>query len=321
MESEPTLHPHLLPDTHHRKIELQSTQDLTYLQSNLIASARQKLDLHFPPSATQQQQPKKAQPATVISLDGVNPTAQDSHSQPTTQQRQQVSSNAGEIEDREEDPMRAAVRAYVDAFISRIYTSASHSLTVNGLDVTSLPPTSLTTKHPAPVSASSDARGSSSGAKEEKEGVDFIYEGHDTRLQQKVADMYAELESLTVQVGQLRREAPRHGAEAFGRLCSETMEGEGEAFEKVIAALKQEATESGSDDRVGDVLKLNPLPEGWFEDRRTMYERGTNQLAAFAGLAGQRGDGSRTGSAVKGPSLTETVGRVQRARTVAMEFE
>lgn len=36
---------------HHRKIELQSPADLTYLLSNLRASAHQKLDTAFPPSA------------------------------------------------------------------------------------------------------------------------------------------------------------------------------------------------------------------------------------------------------------------------------
>lgn len=36
---------------HHRKIELQSPADLTYLLNNIRASAAQKLDIAFPPSA------------------------------------------------------------------------------------------------------------------------------------------------------------------------------------------------------------------------------------------------------------------------------
>lgn len=39
--------------THHRKIDLQSPADLAYLQRNIHAAARQKFDLHFPPSAAQ----------------------------------------------------------------------------------------------------------------------------------------------------------------------------------------------------------------------------------------------------------------------------
>lgn len=36
---------------HHRKIELQSPADFTYLYANTVALSRAKLDLHLPPSA------------------------------------------------------------------------------------------------------------------------------------------------------------------------------------------------------------------------------------------------------------------------------
>lgn len=36
----------------HRKIELQAPADITYLYANTITLSRQKLDLHLPPSAT-----------------------------------------------------------------------------------------------------------------------------------------------------------------------------------------------------------------------------------------------------------------------------
>jgi kinetochor protein Mis14/NSL1 len=38
-------------ETTHRKIELQSPLDLTYLHQNASSLLRSKLDLHFPPSA------------------------------------------------------------------------------------------------------------------------------------------------------------------------------------------------------------------------------------------------------------------------------
>lgn len=44
---------------HHRKIELQSTADLSYLYANILALSRQKLDLHFPPSAANESDPMK----------------------------------------------------------------------------------------------------------------------------------------------------------------------------------------------------------------------------------------------------------------------
>ncbi|KAK5295726.1 hypothetical protein LTR16_000709, partial [Cryomyces antarcticus] len=38
-------------ETAHRKIELQSPSDLSYLVQNVSRAARQKIDLHLPPSA------------------------------------------------------------------------------------------------------------------------------------------------------------------------------------------------------------------------------------------------------------------------------
>ena len=38
-------------DSHHRKIDLQSSSDLTYLLNNIKTAARQKIDLAIPPSA------------------------------------------------------------------------------------------------------------------------------------------------------------------------------------------------------------------------------------------------------------------------------
>ncbi|KAJ5648312.1 hypothetical protein N7490_004684 [Penicillium lividum] len=42
---------------HQRKIELQSPADLTYLYANTMALSRKKLDLYFPPSATNDETP------------------------------------------------------------------------------------------------------------------------------------------------------------------------------------------------------------------------------------------------------------------------
>ena len=42
---------------HYRKIELQSPADFTYLYANTVALSRRKLDLHLPPSATNDETP------------------------------------------------------------------------------------------------------------------------------------------------------------------------------------------------------------------------------------------------------------------------
>lgn len=301
MESEDTVHPHRAPDPHHRKIELQSPHDLTYLQANLIASAKEKLDLHFPLSAAQKSGAPQARPATVISLDGVN---SDGAREPAAAEQQ---------EQEQEDPLRARVRQLVDAFITRTWEGASKNITVNGMDASSFPIVTSTTI--TPTTSNAQQGGSQ---EEEKEGVDFVYEAYDTRLQAKVASLYGELEALTAQVSRLRRTAPKQGADEYQNGLIAKLAEEEEQFQAQMAALRQRAF-SGSE---GD-LKLQPLRDGWHDDVKAMYERATDELVALAGLAGsEAGSGPVSGLPSYGrPSLTETVGKVQRARNVAMEFE
>lgn len=42
---------------HHRRIELQSPADFTYLYANTVALSRRQLDLHIPPSASEKETP------------------------------------------------------------------------------------------------------------------------------------------------------------------------------------------------------------------------------------------------------------------------
>ncbi|KAL8709991.1 MAG: hypothetical protein Q9225_007369, partial [Loekoesia sp. 1 TL-2023] len=54
--------PETAMDPHHRKIDLQSPADLTYLHTNIKASAQQKLDLAIPASATPANEPDTFRP-------------------------------------------------------------------------------------------------------------------------------------------------------------------------------------------------------------------------------------------------------------------
>ncbi|KIW27960.1 uncharacterized protein PV07_07653 [Cladophialophora immunda] len=294
MDLDTAAHPNPVADRHHRKVELQSPNDLTYLQSNLVACARQKLDLHFPPSAAVQD---ILQPATVIQLGGT---------QPTTSGTEQGRDTQGQDGDEVEDPLRARVREVVEAFITRTWEGACKNITVNGLDATALPGALRSAGGGDPATAQQQDE-----PKEEKEGVDFVHEAYDSRLQARVAALYGELETLTTQVSKLRRTAPARGAETLANRLKEEMEADGVEFERRIA-MSREA------DAGGDVLGLKPLRDGWLDDANAMYERGTNELAALAGVNRADGDANHR---VYGASLTETLGKIQRARTVAMEFE
>ncbi|KAG9790863.1 hypothetical protein KCU88_g1196, partial [Aureobasidium melanogenum] len=310
---EPHAHPPRAPDTHHRKIELQSPYDLTYLQANLAASAKEKLDLHFPPSAAQTgaNANTRAQPAIVISLDGVNPTTTttttttSSHA-PGAASSETEQQTKGSKEENEEDPLRARVRALVDSFMTRTWEGARQNIVVNGMDATLFPMLAGEEQQP--------------GGKdqEEREGIDFVYEPYDTRLQAKVAGLYGELEALTAQVSKLRRVAPKQGATAYAdALMARIAEDEAE-FEARVAAIR------GEKQSVPAQWELKPPPstarEGWSDDVKEMYERATGQLASLAGLLTAAKE-AESASRSEEPSLTETVGKVQRATTVAMEFE
>ncbi|KAL2045881.1 hypothetical protein ABVK25_011984 [Lepraria finkii] len=118
------------PNPHHRKIELQSLQDLSYLQTNLhTALNSKKLDLHFPPLGPPKNaaEPRNLQHLLSAATRQPNP-AQHRHQH-----------NKWHFNRRNRDPMRQRVETLVNAFTPRTWDSASHSISINGLDATSLP--------------------------------------------------------------------------------------------------------------------------------------------------------------------------------------
>ena len=82
----------------------------------------------------------------------------------------------------------------------------------------------------------------------------------------------------------------------------------------------QQLRNQQQNEQTEDVLKLNEPRVGYYEDMHATYSRGVEELARLAGV-GNKDGGGQAGQGRGGGSLTETVGKVQRARTVAMEFE
>ncbi|KAJ9636161.1 uncharacterized protein PV06_04277 [Exophiala oligosperma] len=301
MATDAAAHPQPQVNVHHRKIELQTPDDFTYLQRNLIASAQQKLDLHFPLSALQNNGVDNAQPATIISLDGVKPTEPTLAAARDTAQHQN---------DQQEDPLRARVRQLVDAFMTRTWEGASQNITVNGMNASEF--SILANEATRAAAAAATTTTTSGEPHEEREGVDFVYESYDSRLQSRVAGLYGELEALTAQVSKLRRTAPSQAAKDFSDALMVELARDDERYNEGMARAQENAADSEED----GPLKLKTLRDGWHDDVQAMYESGIGELAVLSGLkttAAENGHG--------GASLTETVGKVQRARTVAMEFE
>lgn len=262
-------HPNPQPNPHHRKIDLQSPADLLYLQRNLSAAATEKLNLHFPP---------KHAYATHIPLDGTSQT-NDPPEAPA-------------------DPMRLRVEELVTAFLRETWSNAKASISVNGLDAHSIPdhfsPPATTPQDPA------------AGDDTEIEGIHFQYAPYDPRLSTKLATLYAEVESLTSTVSNLRRTNPRSGAEAYVSGLESAIEED----ERVYNSQREHAQRVPP-----EVLTLQPVPA----DAPELYERGLSGLAGLSGLNASshlRAEGGK-----KQASLTETVGKVQRARRVVGELE
>ncbi|PGG95498.1 hypothetical protein GX51_08230 [Blastomyces parvus] len=181
---------------HHRKIELQSPADLSYLYTNTVALSRQKLDLHFPPSA-------RPNASTSTNTNTKPSNASSSRPGPDT-----------DPDDADSDPMKAHVRALVDEFIHKTFLTAAPSISINGLS-------------PADAAASN----SDGNANDAADPLSFLhvreaveYEPYDTELAARVAGLYAQLESLTTTVAQLRRDAPGKAAGQYAEALRGVLE-------------------------------------------------------------------------------------------------
>ncbi|KAL2364458.1 hypothetical protein RJZ56_002606 [Blastomyces dermatitidis] len=184
---------------HHRKIELQSPADLSYLYTNTIALSRQKLDLHFPPSA-------RPNASTTT-----NPSNASSSSNPDA-----------------DDPMKSHVRALVDEFIHKTFLTAAPSISINGLSL-------------AEAAAGNSNNNSNSNTNGAADPLSFLhvreaveYEPYDTELAARVAGLYAQLESLTTTVAQLRRDAPGKAAGQYAEALRGVLEEEEEEEEEEL---------------------------------------------------------------------------------------
>jgi len=154
---------------------------------------------------------------------------------------------------------------------------------------------------------------------EEDEGVE--YEPYDARLASKLQSLYLALESETMAVARLRREAPRRAAEGWRARFLEGEE-ERESARVRVSRKDGEGQEGGEDGEkmevdseqavLGDVGVLGDLGmglegveglEGRWEGVRGMY------AVACEGLVGLKA------------GMTETVGRCERAERVVAEVE
>ena len=103
-------------DTTHRKIELQSGADLAYLVNNASRCARERIDIHFPPSANRD---------NGTSISNPNANVATSNTQTATTEK--------DAQAREFD-MRKRVEELVAAYLDSTYQGVRANVSVNGLE-------------------------------------------------------------------------------------------------------------------------------------------------------------------------------------------
>ncbi|KAJ5728401.1 hypothetical protein N7493_004731 [Penicillium malachiteum] len=208
------------------------------------------------------------------------------------------------------DPMRERVRELVDDYITRTFTTASSSISINGID----------SSHPQfPFPASFTA----------PETVE--YEPFDSELASRVSALYAQLESLTTTVAQLRRDAPQQAAKSYATQLSQLLKEEGKEEEeddneKDDGAMDVDENGDGSSKQNGkqrrgrrDLEWELQIPLGTREeterwrsgDMADVYE---NTLRTLQRLQGEA-DADEEGSKANG--LATTVGKAERAGRAA----
>ncbi|KAF6219333.1 hypothetical protein HO133_005158 [Letharia lupina] len=198
-------------DAHHRKIDLQSPSDLTYLFNNIKAAARQKMDLAIPPSAAPEG----------------------------------------------EDAYRSKVEELVQEYIVQTLTRALPSLTLNGLD----PSPTLLRPNAAPEANTPDDNSN--------------YEPYDPRLAERLRTLYAEFDTQSTRIAELRRDAP--GAAARGYV------------ERLEAELKREKEMEKEREWQGLHMEAEYLDLGIVkrkDDMERMWGRGTERLVELGKIPG-----------------------------------
>ncbi|KAM5438536.1 hypothetical protein MferCBS31731_004827 [Microsporum ferrugineum] len=281
-----------MQEPHHRKIELQSTADLSYLYTNALTVAREKIDLHFPPSAND-----------------------------------------------DSDLMKERVRSLVDGFINKTFTSAIPSISINGIDTTA----STSTKQ---SSAKDEQAINLESLLTARESIE--YEPFDTDLATRLTSLYAQLESLTTTVAQMRRDAPLKAAKAYEDALNnallnddededeDMLDYEGYGDENNVKRNDTDQEQRRKDeqrkdmDRIQNLLRKHPEwllqpPEATSQEQERwrdgemsdVYARSLETLFRLQGEGSGIGyeDEEEDGSSYSGSApLARTVGKVERAR-------
>ncbi|KAF4281010.1 hypothetical protein KXW98_002264 [Aspergillus fumigatus] len=156
------------------------------------------------------------------------------------------------------DPMRERVKELVDQYINETFTTASASISINGLD-------SSSSQFPFPAAFTQPTE-------------TIEYEPYDTELAARVTSLYAQLESLTTTVAQLRRDAPARAAKAYAEQLRKAIEEDEEDMyeDEDVDGEAGYGIENGNQDADGEGEEDVPMPDA--DARNTTTQNGTRRL-------------------------------------------
>ena len=199
----------------HRKIELQSPADLSYIIANVTRAAREKLDRHLPPDAA--------------------PNG--------------------------EDAMRQRVEQLVDEYIRNTFTAAKDSLSINGMDSREME---------AELAKAQDGEGEWFGL-----NIGALYlvkscilmsrcaeiEPFDTKLAQRIQALSGQIESQTLQLANLRRNAPAETAQRY----NDTFAKQSQEYDARLRKSEDSSLEAAKNIKidVGEVERLDEMQVSW----------------------------------------------------------
>ncbi|GAB1740272.1 hypothetical protein NU219Hw_g5388t1 [Hortaea werneckii] len=184
----------------HRKIELQSPADLTYLIANVSRAAREKIDKHLPPDAAPEG----------------------------------------------EDAMRKRVEQLVEEYIRNTFNAAKNSMSINGMD-----------------SREMDAE-----LAKAQEGEEI--EPFDTKLAQRIQNLSAQIEQRTLDLANLRRNAPAETSKRFQDSFAKQTEDYDTRLQKDEQMKLDEARETHME--IEEMERLDEMQSAWTKGTEQLQE-------------------------------------------------
>lgn len=187
-------------------------------------------------------------------------------------------------------------------FIHQTYTLASDSVSINGVDL-STSDRSGRKKNNLPF-----GNGSSFSAPEET----IEYEPFDGALASRVSSLYAQLESLTTGVAQLRREAPGKAAKMYADTLNNILKDEDAEFDDESLTTTKVKEEDDNEWKLDIPFGSDAERERW--QNGEMAEVYTETLQTLLRLQGEYVEGDEQGSMeASRNALSTTIGKAERA--------